>query len=199
MEDDESPEGAESDEADESESTGGGKVKEENATPEEQAEYERAIKALETVMYGNDKTSRAIADQIQPENKIDSVVKASLILLKQLDEKLNLDEVILPQLTQEITDRVVEMGERVKQIEFSDKDLQMIIGAAWEGVMGAYGVDEDSYASLTEGLSDADKKAYEDQYKRILGTAGEGTSETGSAAPMAPPDAAPAGAPAGAV
>jgi len=143
--------------------------KEEPATPEEQAEYERAVKALETVMYGNDQISRAIVDQLNAENKIDSVVKASLLLLKQLDEKLNFDQVIIPQLVQEIADRVVEMAERVKDIEFSDKDIQAVIGATWEGAMAIYGVEESDYAELTAGMTDADKQGYQGQYNKFLG------------------------------
>jgi len=140
-----------------------------SASEEEQKEYERALGAVETAMYSNDKVSRSIVDQLQPGDKIGSVVKTSLLFLKQIDAKIDMDEVVIPQILEDIVDRVVDLAERVKNIQFSEKELQAVLGAAWEGTMEMYGTDTDAYQQLTQGMGQKDMDHYASQYKQFLG------------------------------
>jgi hypothetical protein len=141
----------------------------EEASPEEQQEYERALGAVNRVMYGDPNTSRSIADQLRPEDKIGSTVKASILLIKQLDEKIDMDEVVIPQITQEVADRMIDMGEQVKGMEFSEQDAQAVLGATWEGVMEVFGIDPETYEEFTQGMSEQDIQGYSQQYKQFLG------------------------------
>lgn len=149
--------------------SGGLNAPEEEATPEEQAELERAVGALGKVIYEDDATSQAIQDQLRPEEKIGSVVKASLLVINQLDQQLDLDEVIIPQFTQEVTDRMVDLYEQKTEEEFSDEEAQKVLGAAWEGVLDMFGMDEETYEEMTQGMSEQDIAGYEQQYKQQLG------------------------------
>lgn len=142
------------------------------ASAQEQDEYERALKALSKVLYEDERASDGILQQLLPEERIGSVAKASMLIINQLDAKLDFDEDIIAQLTQDTVERVIDLFENTKlEDEFSEQEAQAALGATWEGIMEMYGVDEESYAELTSGLSEDEFKGYEKQYKQFLGEA----------------------------
>jgi hypothetical protein len=142
----------------------------EPASEEEQAEYERALDALSRVIYEDDNTSKAVVDGLQPEDKVGSVANLALILVQQLDDKIDMDEAVIPQMTLEIVDRLVDLGEQTKQMQFSDEDVQNALGAAWEGVMNAYGLGEaQDFEEITQGMGDEELQAQTSAYKQFLG------------------------------
>jgi hypothetical protein len=141
------------------------------ASPEEQAEYERAVEALGKVLYEDDRTSAGIVKQLSPQEKVGSVAKASALVVQQLDMKFDFDEVIIPQLTEETVDRVIDLYENVHGEEFGEQEVQGALGATWEAVMQMYGIDEEGYADFTQGMSEEDFRGYEKQYKQFLGDA----------------------------
>lgn len=147
----------------------GAKAGDQEATPEEQAEYERAVTALHTVLYENEGTSQGIVDMLQPEDKVGSTAKAAILVIQQLDEKLDMGETVIPEITLDVADRIIELAERGKGMEFSEKETQAVVGATWEGVMELFGVDESSYEELTQGMSDEEISGYEKEYKGYLG------------------------------
>ncbi len=142
---------------------------ESEATPEEQKSYEQAMEAVKTVLYENDSTSDSISRMLQPEQKIDSTVQASLLALSEIDKQLDLDEGVIAQVAMDITDMVIDLGEQGKGIQYSEQESQAVWGSVWEGVMEMYGVDEGEYADFTEGMSDEDVAGQEKQYKQFLG------------------------------
>lgn len=148
---------------------GGAAGEDSEASPEEQAEYERVLGALNEVLYKNEGTSQAIVDQLQPQDKIGSTVKAGVLLIKQLDEQVDIDEVVLAQVTQDVADRMIDLGEQVKDMQFSEQETQAVLGATWEGVMEIFGVDAEAYEELTQGMSEQDVQGYEKQYKGFVG------------------------------
>lgn len=146
----------------------------EQASPEEQAEYERAMEAVTTVLYKNQGTSESINDMLQPQDKIGSVVQATIMTLHQIDKQLDLDESVIPQVMSDIADLVMDMGEQTKGMTFSEKEAQAVLGSVWEATMDMYGVDEDAYHNLTSGLSDKQIGGYEKQYQDMLKEATNG-------------------------
>jgi len=141
---------------------------EEQASPEEQAEYDRAMEAVSTVLYKNQGTSEAINDMLQPQDKISSVVQATMMTLHQIDSQLDLDESVIPQVMSDIADLVMDMGEQTKEMTFSEKEAQAVLGSCWEATMEMYGVDEDGYNNMTKDLSDKQISGYEQQYQDML-------------------------------
>jgi len=117
-------------------------VNEEQANRREQKEYERAMRALMNVLYENDSTSNAIMQQINPEDPISSTVKAGVLLINELDKKVDMDENIIAPVTMEVVTRLMELAENRHGIEFQENEGQAIMGATWEGVMTSFGVDQ---------------------------------------------------------
>jgi hypothetical protein len=144
----------------------------EQATPEEQGEYEQALAAMHIVMYGNEKSSDKIVDMLQAEDKIGSTAKAGMMVISQLDAKLDLNEDIIAELTGDVANNMVELAEQGKGFQYSEKELQAVLGSTWEGVMQIYGVDENQYAGFTEGMSDEQMTGYQSEYQGYLGNQG---------------------------
>lgn len=140
----------------------------EEASPEEQAEYERAMAGLYEAMYQNPKSSRAILDMIQAEDKIGSVAKAVVLLVEQLDKKIQLDEAVVPQITQDAAERVVEMAERGKKIQFSEQELQAIAGASLEGVMQVFGASPEDAQQFMSSMPPEQQAKVKQGYEQMV-------------------------------
>ena len=143
-------------------------VQMEQATPEEQQEYERAMKAMSAAIYGNDKIADAIVNQIKPDDKVSSTAKASIMFVQQLDEQIQLDEAVVAEVTQEATSRLMELAESRHGIEYGGREQQVILGAAWEGVQSLFGMDEQQAQSLMSSIGDNDLADLKGQHEGFL-------------------------------
>jgi hypothetical protein len=120
--------------------TGDGvEMEDDPASPEEQAEYERAMKAVAQALYSNEKLSNSIVDQVNPESKVDSTSKVAMLLIQQLDEKVGFDEIVVAQVTQEVVSRIIELAEARHQVEYGEDEMQVILSATFEGVGEMFG------------------------------------------------------------
>lgn len=146
---------------------------EQQATPEEQAEYERALEAVHQVLYEDPERSASIAGMIQPQDKIGSVVKTGVSLIKQIDEQVDMDQNVVAQITVDLADRLIELAETAHNITFSEQELKAVAGATWEGVMDLFGFDQQSVQEMTAGMTPEDLKGYENQYKGFQGEGAE--------------------------
>ena len=144
--------------------------KEEAATPEEEKEYEEASRVVSEALYQGD-TAEGISTMLNPEEKVGSVAKAVAFAITTLDNEYDFDEVVIPQLTEETTERIIELYEAQTDDEFSEQESQAALGAAWEAVIGAYGVESGQYAELTQGLDKSQIRGYEDEYQGMLRSA----------------------------
>jgi hypothetical protein len=147
----------------------GVEIAEEQATPEEQQEYERAMKAVSDVLYSNEKLSNSIVDQINPENMVDSTAKVSMLLIQQLDEKVDFAEVVVAQVTQEIVSRIIELAEARHQIEYGEDEMQVILSATFEGVGEMFGgMDEQSMQELTTSVGHENMQGLKQNHEAAL-------------------------------
>lgn len=134
---------------------------EQEATPDEQAEYERGMAAVSKVLYGNDKTANAVVDQVDPNDKIGSTTKVGILFMRELDKKVDLAEATVASITQEVVERVVELAEARHGIEYAPEEVEKILGATWEGVTALFGSDggpegAQSFQQFAQGMdSDA--------------------------------------------
>lgn len=141
------------------------------ATPEEQAEYERGLAGIYNALYKNERASQAVVDMVQPEDKVGSTVKAVILLVTQVDKKLQLDEVVIPQLTEDAVDRVMELAEASKKIQYSDKEQQAVLGAAFEGVLQVFG-DAESAQDYMTSMPPEKLNQHKAQYEQMLAASG---------------------------
>ena len=143
-------------------------LQEEDAAPGEQKEYERAMNALAKILYGNKKASNGVVDQIDPEDKVGSTSKVSMLFIKALDEKINLDETVVPQMVEETTSRIMELAEARHGISYDEREAQMILGSTWEGVQIMFDMDEQDHAELTRGEGTENLSQLKAEYEGAL-------------------------------
>lgn len=147
------------------------KSKMEPATAQEQQEYERAMDALHEVLYNNEELSTPIIKALRdtPNSKIDPIVKTSILIIQQLDDKLDLDEAVFAQLTGDVVERLIEISEVRYKTNYTDKEAQIATGAAWEGVIQLFdGGDQGEFDGLTRNLHPDDIAKSEKMYQELL-------------------------------
>jgi hypothetical protein len=143
-------------------------MNEQPASPEEQKEYERVMEALSKVLYSNDKTAGAIVDQVLPSDKITSTTKATVLLVQQLDEKVQMDEAVVAEVTQEATARIMELAEARHGFQYGEREAQVIMGSVWEGVQGLFGMDQQQAEALMAGVGGDGLASLKQQYEGFL-------------------------------
>lgn len=90
-------------------------------------------------MYVDQKTSQSVFDMLQPDDKVGSISRAGMMLVKLLDEKLDMPETIVAEITKDAVDELVDLMQRGKQVKLSEQEQQQAMGATWEGVMELFG------------------------------------------------------------
>lgn len=144
----------------------------EDADPREQQEYERAMRALAKVLYGNDASANSIVDQINPKNYVSDTAKVSMMFIKELDRAINMDESVIASVTQEAVERIAELAEARHQIEYKRTDLEQILGATWEGVQSMFGnEDTQGFTDRVGAIQPEDMEALKAQNESILASA----------------------------
>lgn len=143
-------------------------MQEQQASPEEQQEYERAMRALSQVLYSNDEIANSIVDQVDPNDKVGTTSKVSILLMNQLDQKVNMDESVVATVSQELVERISELAEARHNIEYGERELQVIMGAVWEGVQAMFGMDEQQAQALMSGIGGDGLADLKGQYEGFL-------------------------------
>lgn len=150
---------------------------EEPATPEEQAEYERAANAFVSVIYGEsggDQTSDTVADSILAEDPVGTLIQTGITLIAEVDKQIDIDDGVLAQITQDIVEMLADVAEQKNGIVLEQPDLDAALMGLWEGVMTVVGGDEaiePAYAEATAGLSPEDINAVQQTYDAQLSAA----------------------------
>ncbi len=143
-------------------------MNEERASPEEQKEYERAMQALSKILYSSDEIANSIVDQIQPEDKVGSTAKVSMLLISQLDQKINMDESVVAAISTETVERITELAEARHNITYGERELQVIMGSVWEGVQGMFGMEQQDAEALMSGVGEENLAQLQGQYEGFL-------------------------------
>jgi hypothetical protein len=143
-------------------------LSEEKANPEEQKEYERVMQGLSKAIYHNDNVANAIVDQIQPADKVGSTAKATLLLIQQLDQKMQMQEVVVPEITKEATERLIELAEARHGIQYGEREVQVILGSVWEGVQGMFGMEQQDAEALMAGVGGDGLADLKQQYEGFI-------------------------------
>lgn len=152
---------------------------EEPASPEEQAEYERVMDEIIDVVYGEsggDRVSDSIADSIQPGDTVGSMIQTGTMLIGQMDKKLDMDDTVIPQVVEDVTEILADVAETKNGVALTQEELEASLMGIWEGVMYLLGGDapiEPDFQEATQGMSQQDLAAMQQEYDARLGNAAE--------------------------
>jgi len=156
-----------------------------NASPEEQQEYERALGAISQVIYGDDRSNESIMKAMHTENKVGSIIKAASGIIVQVDGQIQMDEVVIPQITQDVVNMLMELAETKEGIEFDETEMKQALSGTWEAIMQVFGGDEEmdeDFEEMTRGMSGEDMRKVGSEYNDLLNY-GEGPGDLESGQP----------------
>ena len=127
------------------------------------------MRAMAKVLYGSDAIANSIVDQIRPDNKVSDTAKVSMLFIKELDRKVNMDEGVIAEITRESVERISELAEARHNFQYNMQEMEQIMGAAWEGVQSMFGnEDVEGYTSTVQSMAPGDLETLRSQQETIL-------------------------------
>jgi len=102
-------------------------------------EYQKAVDMLHNVLYKNEATGRAVLAQINEQDKVGSLARAGVLIIQQLDKRLNFSDPIIPLVIITVVDRLLELADRVKKLAYSEQESAQVVQAVTAGTKALYG------------------------------------------------------------
>jgi hypothetical protein len=150
---------------------------EEQATPEEQEQYEQVLAAISKALYSDDKTFEGFEQMLQGDDPVDSLVRATTTLISEVDKKIQIPEVVIPQLPMRVFDMLLEVGTKAGFFELTDEEIRLGAGAAQDTVNRVYGISAENFEGMTADLNEQDVEQLSSYYDEV--TNGHGFSKKG--------------------
>lgn len=140
----------------------------ENVSAEEQAEYNRGMTAFIKVLHGEEKSQSQILGALDPKNPVGSVAQVASTMIIGIDEKIDLvDTVILP-MVEECVPLVAEAAEAAGKFTLKPGQLEQAIATTAEALLDHYGMDDEQYGRVIDGMSDGDLQNLQTVYQGAL-------------------------------
>lgn len=147
----------------------------EEATPQEQRNYERAMNVVAQLVYGKKKDmADSIADSIVADNKPGSLIQTGLIVIDKVGDAVEIDFVILPELIDDTVNLLADAASNKNGIEISPEEADAAKMGIFEAVISTVGGDspmQEDFQELTEGMSPQEIEQMKQQYFSKLNSA----------------------------
>ena len=137
------------------------------ATPEEQEAYEQAAAVAVEIIHGSDSTHEGILEMLTGGEAPDALVSTTMLVLTEVDKKLDLPEVVIFELASTIFDLLVELGEKAGIFTLDEAQEKKIAGALTEMILQAYGAEAEDIQQFLGGVSDQEAASTLETYKEI--------------------------------
>jgi len=148
-----------------------GQEEEPNVTNDEQAEYERVAEGMGDILYRDEKMSAAVEQSINADDKMGSTIQTGISLMKALDDRMDIDGIVVGQITQDLAGALMELGE-AKGIQYTPRESQQILAGIWQGSMFLFAGESDAmaqdYATVTEGMGQEEIDEGNASYEALL-------------------------------
>lgn len=132
-------------------------------------EFRRGLDAIKTALYKDEATSRAFEDMIKPDKAVDSLSRATISLVTEIDKKIDIDEEILAPLTAAAALELIELAQ-AKGVNLDETQQKQVVSTAFEGIVMAYEVDPQSAADfIGEVGPEAEQQGIKDYQAALKG------------------------------
>lgn len=140
----------------------------EPATPEEEAELQRAQGALAKVLYENDASFQSVvkklsASEVPPINRL---ADTTVMLVAEIDNKINLDEVVIMEFAATVYDAVYEIAVTAQAFELDDATIKQGLMVTLQVIMESYGVSEEDFNQFAESIGEQGASQLINTYKQ---------------------------------
>ena len=154
-------------------------------SPALKEEYQRINMALHKALYQlpGDKAATGILKSLFPDGpaKIKGAVMASLTLLTQIHKQLKLPPQLILPFTKDVVSHVLDLGQQVKHIQYSEQELTAILGAAIESVYRIFGVSKKQVQALQQHVPKSVMAAHAQKYQQAHAVAKQATDKNNAA------------------
>lgn len=133
-------------------------------------EVMRGIEGISNAIYGDADMSDKILAMVDGEEKVGSTAKAVIMLVTEMDKKIDLDEEAIAAVSVFAADRLMELVEADarKDLEYSDMEAKQVIMTTMEGIFTAYGVTPERGAQVAEQVGPEQTAASQKIYEETL-------------------------------
>lgn len=140
----------------------------EPASPEEEAELQRAQGALGEILYKNESSFQSIVKKLSAENvpPLNRLIDTTVFLVTEIDTKINLDEVVILEFTGVVYDAVYEVAVTAGAMQLDDNAIKQGLMMSLQVVMESYGVDEAEFNEYAESLGEQNAAQLLSTYKQ---------------------------------
>lgn len=134
------------------------------------AEVERGIASVGKALYQDEGMSEKILAMVSDEEKVGSTAKAAIMLVTEMDKKIDLDEDAIAPVTVFAADRLMELVEADGRngIEYSEMEAKQVIMTTMEGILTAYGSTPEDQAELAAQVGPEETQQYQKTYEETL-------------------------------
>lgn len=140
----------------------------EEATPEEQRNYERAMTIVGQIVYGKKKDlSDSIADSIIENNKPGSLIQTGLIVIDKAGEAIDIDPVIIPELIDDTVNLLADAASSKNGVQISPEEADAAKMGIFEAILSAVGGNssmQEDFQELTQGMTPEEIEQMKQQY-----------------------------------
>jgi|SRR5580700_1261853 hypothetical protein len=164
-------------------------------SPAAEQELQHADDLLNQALYGQqgDGTATAVLQGLSgdPQHKLRNAIHTSLMLLTELHKQLNNfpPGLVMP-FAKIVTAHVLDLGQQVKQIQYSSSDCTAIFGAVYEGIMRIWGVNKGQAKRVVGAFGRKSLTQHYANHKAALAHAKPAMDAAAGAAQQGPPQEA---------
>jgi hypothetical protein len=150
----------------------GSDLKQVPLTPAMKEEYENLDKLLVQTLYQQGAAEHIIPSLFpQGPHKIKGVVDASVVLARELFLKAKAPPQLVLPFARDVVAHVMQIGEQVKQIQYSDQEMTAAFTAVYEGILHAFGVKKSAFQHMQHLIPRSAMHGAVQDYKNAVGHA----------------------------
>jgi hypothetical protein len=131
-------------------------------------EYDKANDLLMQLLYksGDDKLATGLVQGLMPQGpgKIKNAALLAIQVVVQIHKKMNLPPQIILPFAKDVTAHVMNLGEQVKQIQYSDQESTAILASVYEGALRIFGVSKGTVKTFAQHLGKNVLQSHQQKY-----------------------------------
>jgi hypothetical protein len=126
------------------------------ASPEDEAELNRANSALAEVLYKNDSSFKSTLKKLSAENipPLNRLSDTTMMLVTEIDNKINVDEGVILHFVATTYMSVYEVAETAGVLQLSEVEVKKGLMVTLQLALEAYGVSEADFSDFADSIGE---------------------------------------------
>ena len=134
----------------------------EEATPEEQQQYDQAMAMVADFIYNNDASHIALMEMINAGaaegSIVSSLVKATTKVITDIDAKINIPEAVIVNMADDVFMLISELAVAALGKDLTEKEVKQGVAGTTEMLISAYGLSKEDWYGYAEQVSEPQAK-----------------------------------------